>query len=380
MPYGLFPPYEPLESVNGRCRPMRRRCYVSVGAIVTTLAVVSFEASPVGQAPAPSAAQNVQKEKAAPRTSNGRPDLQGVWDFRTATPLARPAEVAGEEVAGEEVAGEEVAGKEVLTDAQAAALVQQIFDKRAKSAERVTVGVDNHIWFDQGDELNDNRQSLIIDPPDGRFPPLTREGQKRLDEQTAARKLPLNGPEDLGLGDRCLLSFNAGPPIIPTIYNNNMQIVQTTDHLVIMTEMNHTTRIIPLHDRPNLPFQDRQWQGDARSRWEGDTLVVETTNFRSEGTFSFQVKPRPDKNLRLIERFTRVDAKTLRYRYTVDDPSVWTTPWTAEMTMTLNDGLIYEFACHEGNYGIPVMLRGARLEEKAAATKGTSENDDQLSE
>ena len=335
--------------------------------MVTALAVVSFEALTVGQAPAPTAAQNAQKENAAPRTSDGRPDLQGVWDFRTATPLKRPEEDAAVESA-------------LTTDAQVAALKQRIQQKRQESADKVTVGVDNTIWFDQGDKLNDNRTSLIIDPPEGRFPPYTPAGQKRFDEQAAAGKrlgqTVAANPEDFSIADRCLLGFNSGPPMIPSIYNNNMQIVQTSDHVLVMNEMNHHARIIPLQDRPNLPSQVRHWQGDSRGRWEEDTLVVETTNFREASSGApagpSAIKPNPDENYHLIERFTRVDANTLHYRFTVDDPTIWTSPWTAEMTMTLGDGLIYEFACHEGNYSIASMLKAARLAEKAAATKGTS--------
>jgi hypothetical protein len=324
--------------------------------MATAFAVLAFEAFTVGQAP--TAAPSGQKEKGRlPRTSDGRPDLQGLWDFRTVTPMERPKDVAD---------------TSVLTDVQAAALEQQILIKNNETAAKVTVGVDNTLWFDQGNKLHDKRSSLIVDPLDGRFPALTSEGQKRLAEREAAGKRIPSGPEDLSLSDRCMVGFNAGPPFIPTIYNNNVQIVQTSEYLVVVNEMNHNTRIIPLQEGPRLRPDMQQWHGDSRGRWEGETLVIETTNFRSEGNGWLMVRPNPDENFHLIERLTRVDASTLRYRFTVDDPTVWTKPWTVEFTMTPSDGLMYEFACHEGNYGMSGILKGARAEEKAAASEATS--------
>jgi hypothetical protein len=286
-----------------------------------------------------------------PRARDGHPDLQGTWNFSSLTPLERPAQFAD---------------KPVLTDAEAAAFERETLDRTNADRRRDTADADvaqayNNAWYDRGTKVvGTKRSSLIIDPPDGRIPSLTASGQAFAAARAEARRGrgPADGPEDRALAERCLL-FNAGPPLLPGPYNNNLQIVQTRDYVVIANEMIHDVRIVPLDGRPHLPAGIRRWQGDPRGHWEGDTLVVETTNFSERTSFRGA-----DTQLRLVERFRRVDATTLDYQFTVDDPSVFSRPWTVSLPMTPSDGPIYEYACHEANYAMTGILRGARAQEK----------------
>jgi hypothetical protein len=285
------------------------------------------------------------------RAPVGHPDLQGTWNFSSLTPLERP---------------EQFAGKPVLTDAEAAEFERQTLertdaDRRRDTAEADVAQAYNNAWYDRGTKVvGTKRSSLIIDPADGRIPPLTASGQAVAAARAEARRGrgPADGPEDRSLPERCLL-FNAGPPLLPGPYNNNLQIVQTRDYVVIANEMIHDVRIVPLDGRPHLPAAIRRWQGDPRGRWDGDTLVVETTNFSDRTSFRGA-----DTKLRLVERFRRIDAKTLDYQFTVDDASVFSRPWTVSLPMTASDGRIYEYACHEANYAMTGILRGARAQEK----------------
>ena len=303
-------------------------------------------------------------QDSAPRTAWGEPDLQGVWDFRTITPMQRP---------------ERYGDKEFLTAEEAAALDQAAVDREVRlwtqAPERTEAGgnVDrrgagqapgsyNQFWIDSGTRSVDTRQtSLITYPPNGRYPSLTAEGRRRSDARRAyAREHPADTWEDFSSGVRCILGFNAGPPFTPSAYNNNMQLFQTPNHVVVMTEMVNTSRVIPLDGTPHLDPEVLQWSGDSRGYWEGETLVVETRNFDAKrkwrGTTS---------SARLVERFTRVDADTLEYKFTVTDPETWTSPWTASVPLRLNPEPMFEYACHEGNYSMPIMLGGARVEEAA---------------
>jgi hypothetical protein len=302
-----------------------------------------------------------------PRTPAGRPDLQGVWDFRSATPLERP---------------DELAGKEFLTPEEAAAFEQERrftldMDRRDGGVRDVDRAY-NDFWWDFGTSLTeDQRTSLIVDPPNGKIPPLTPEAERRAEMahgthpvRTRVGGIGADGPEDRGLAERCLLGFNAGPPFAPSAYNNNVQLFQTPDHVVILMEMVHDARIVSLDGRPPLPNHLRQWRGDSRGRWEGDTLVVETTNFTHKtGSFgpSGVRVPVSSETMHLTERFTRVDVDTLLYEFTVDDPATFTDPFTAVVPMTNRGEQMYEYACHEGNYGLANLLRGARAEEQTAA-------------
>jgi hypothetical protein len=230
-------------------------------------------------------------------------------------------------------------------------------------------GAYNKFWIESGLKVvKTGRTSLIVDPPDGRVPALTPQGKARADSLEQRAKAAA-GPEDMTTWDRCLLGFNAGPPMLGGGYNANVQIFQTRDYVVLLNEMVHDARIIPMDGRPFGTI--KQWRGESRARWEGDTLVVETKNFRKEGTGTLSLRglgQSVDENLRLVERFRRFDSSTLLYEYTIDDPTVWTKPWTVSMTMDKSDQQLYEYACHEGNYAMPNMLSGARTREKNALT------------
>jgi hypothetical protein len=330
--------------------------------LVSVCPYVSLLLAPVsmaGQAPS-SAAKPIAAKWTPPRTPDGQPDLQGIWTNATLTPLERPAQLAG---------------KQALTPDEAAAfekqrLLQENRDLRNTPGEVVAY---NELWYDRGTKVvRDRRTSLIIDPPDGRVPPLTPEAQKRVDAERAYASIhPADGPEDRPLSERCLLQPSAGPPMLPGPYNNNYQIVQAPGYVAILVEMIHDIRIIPTDARPRLPPGVRQWMGDPRGRWEGNTLVVETTNFTgktsdlSAGMNQLTFRG-SDDSLRLMERFTRVDPDTILYEFTVNDPAVFTKPWTAQIPMTRSPGPLLEYACHEGNYALSGVLAGARADEKKA--------------
>jgi hypothetical protein len=289
-----------------------------------------------------------------PRTGDGHPDLQGVWTTATLTPLERPAELAG---------------KEFFTEKEAAEYEKRLLDqgnrdRRGGSREADVAGAYNEFWFEKGSKIVETgRTSLIIDPPDGRIPALTPEAQKRQAARAEYRRLhPADGPEDLSLNNRCILWPTAGPPMLPGGYNNNYQIVQAPGYVVILVEMIHDARVIPLDGRPHLPSGVRQLMGDSRGHWEGDTLVVDTTNFTDKTAFRGS-----GPNLHVVERFTRTSPTTITYEFTVNDPSSFTKPWTGQIPMKKTPDAIFEYACHEGNYGMHGILAGARAEEKKAS-------------
>jgi len=287
------------------------------------------------------------------------PDFQGIWTNATITPLERPRELANKEFFTEkEVAEYE---KRVLEESNK--------DRRDGSAEADVGRAYNDSWWDRGTKVVPTRRtSIVVDPPDGRVPPLTAEAQKAAAARAAALRRPAAGPEDRGLPERCILWPTAGPPMLSSAYNNNYQILQTPGYVVIFIEMIHDVRIIPLDGRPHLANNIRQWLGDPRGHWEGNTLVVDSTNFTDKNPFRGS-----DRNLHLTERFTRINADTILYRFTVEDPTAFTRTWTGEAPLTRTPGPIYEYACHEGNYGMANILSGARAEEKAmeeAARKG----------
>ena len=268
-------------------------------------------------------------------------DFSGVWNYATMTPLERPREFAD---------------RETLTPDEAARYERQTIERQASTNN--TAGPD---WWDPGTRhLTNRRTSLIVDPPNGRLPALTPAAQARAAERAQARRprnLP-DGPEDLALNERCLSWAVAGPPMLPGVYNNNVQFVITKDAVVIANEMIHDARIVPTDGRPHGAI--RRWMGDSRGRWDGDTLVVDTTGFLP------QVSVRgSDENLHLVERFTRTDADTIEYQITIDDPTVWTSAWTARFPMHRSDDRIYEYACHEGNFrSVQGILLGARAQER----------------
>ncbi len=332
---------------------MIHRLIVPVSALAFVIAVAAL-------APAPVAGQEL------PRTPWGAPDLQGVWDFRTLTPMERPAELERDVYTAEEAAEFE---------ARRLAEIAALDDEEPADV----VGNYNQFWFDRGTTVVEtNRTSLVTDPPDGRIPALTAAAERRQAAEARAREgtgrhtpTPGGFVEDLGangLQVRCLMGFNAGPPMEPRAYNNNVQIFQTEDHVVLLTEMVHDARVVPLDGRAHLPASLRQWAGSSRAHWDGDTLVVETTNFLRETSFARGASTR---NLSLVERFTRVAPGTLLYEATVDDPTVWTRPWTYTVPMTLNPDPLYEYACHEGNYGLYNILAGALADQLEAEAAGS---------
>jgi hypothetical protein len=345
---------------------MRHRVLGSVGALAVAATVVSLAGvSIAGQTPSGTQAKTTAPAKpfTAARTPDGQPDLQGVWSFAVGIPLERPGKF-GEKQAVDEETGEAV-------ELQKAAIERNVGkDSREGAGTEADVArAYNAFWWDFGTKVTGNRTSLIVDPADGRIPALTEEGKKRAEVRTEARRRNAFGPEDRGVGERCILGFNSGPPMNSSAYNNNMQLVQGPGYVVILNEMVHNSRVIPLDGRAHLPQSVRQWVGDSRGHWEGNTLVVDTTNFLGETSLQGSTS-----NLHLIERFTRVSSDVLLYKYTVEDPTTWTKPWTVELPMSNAGGQMYEYACHEGNYGMFGIMTGARAMDKAseeAAKKGS---------
>ena len=310
------------------------------------LTVLAVAVAIAALAPVSAGAQSV------PRTPWGAPDLQGVWDFRSLTPMERP---------------DDLAETEVFTAEEAAEFSEESIRRRSRDNDTSGRVVPyNDFWFDEGTSVTTQRTSLVIDPPDGRIPPMTTSAKKRMADMAMARTgvgghepTPGGFVEDLGPGGlqvRCILGFNSGPPMAPSAYNNNMQLLQTEDMVVLYAEMNHNPRFVYLDGREPLDNDIRMWTGDSRGYWDGDTLVVETKNFMRETNFQ---RGATTSNLTLTERFTRVDDGTLRYDVTVDDPTVWIRSWTFSVPMQRNDQPLYEYACHEGNYGMYNILAGA---------------------
>ena len=300
-----------------------------------------------------------------PTTPWGDPDLQGVWDYWTFTPLERP---------------DEFAGKDELTDEEAALVGQQgraaaLASDRDGPPDGNPGGYGQEVWTERSRATALKQPSLLVDPPDGKIPPLTPAETSRVDAHRASRWRPVRtratgvgaeGPEDRGLSERCIVGFSTGPPMLPGGYNNNVQIFQAPGYIVLAMEMVHDVRVIRLDGSEHLPPDVRQWLGDSRGRWEGDTLVVETTNFTDKvGSFSTTFESwGTGENVRLTERFTRVGADTLQYEFTVDDPAVFSRTFTGRFPLNLSDLPLYEYACHEGNYGLYNILNGARAEEQ----------------
>jgi hypothetical protein len=286
-----------------------------------------------------------------PRTVDGHVDLQGIWTNSTLTPLERPLELGDKAFFTEQEAAEYVKRARERTNA----------DRRDSDAEAdLAIGY-NDAWWDRGTTIVPTRRtSIIVDPPDGRIPALTPDAQRRAAARAEARVLrPADGPEDRTLADRCIVRANTGPPMLPAGYNNNYQIIQNAEQVVILIEMIHDARIIPLMKRPSLSKEIKQYLGDSRGRWDGNTLVVETTNFTNRTNFRGS-----GENLRVIERFTRTAEDTLLYQFTVDDPQSFTQPWSGEIPMKKVGGPVFEYACHEGNYSMENILSAARVEEK----------------
>jgi hypothetical protein len=331
---------------------MRDRVIRALAVAVASM-VIAFAVPVGGQAP---------KKYSPPRTPWGDPDLQGVWNDATSTPLQRPGTVGG---------------KEVLTDEEAAefqaSLAHDLTRDRRDGGPEVDVNrAYNDHWMDARrlKITADRRTSLIVDPPDGRIPPLVplspERQQARAARAAAAARFQAGLPHnytDMSLPVRCVIRTDS-PPYLPTIYNNNFQIVQSPKYVTIAPEMIHSARIIPVDGRPHLNQALKQWLGDSRGRWDGTTLVVETTNFRNDDGVIFQ-NANP-ATFRITERFTRVAADSLNYEFTVEDPTTWTRAWTALIPWNKVDPAeqMYEYACHEDNFDIVHFLTGARKREK----------------
>ena len=340
---------------------------------IAAVAIAAFGVTTVaGQRPAAPPA-GIAKPWVMPRTGDGKPDLQGIWTNATLTPLERP----------------QGQPNLVLTDAQAAAMENATAERRERLSQASdpnrpappqggdgstgaagNVGGYNNFWLDPGERVavidGQKRSSLIIDPPDGRIPPLTAEARARNQERMKARAGTgqYDHPEYRPLAERCLLSFGPTTPLVPNyFYNNNLQIVQTPDHVMILMEMVHDARIVRIGGK-HVPPHIRPWMGDSIGHWEGDTLVVETTNFPRQQPFRGAAE-----NLKVTERFRRVDANTINYRFTVEDPTTFAKPFTGEIPFNATNELIYEYACHEGNYALANVLSGARNEEKRKGTQ-----------
>src|SRR5258708_5659182 len=362
---------------------MRERWSDLVGGIAVAFVVVSLTAAEVAsQAPAsPATAARPPRASGVARMADGHPDLQGTYDLATLTPLERPAGMPA-----------------VLSEAEAVKLEKQIAKQKEQAAAPIkgdrdappkggdgsagpagNVGGYNRFWIDSGSQYTmidgQKRTSILVDPPDGRVPPLTPEARQRnaarvvrttSDEVVRENDPGFEGggayddPERRPLGERCLLGFSStsGPPALPNYFYNNLhQIVQTRTSVMILTEMVHDARVVRVGGE-HLPKHIRKWMGDSVGHWEGDTLVVDTTNFTDKTRFRGS-----SENLHVIERFSRVDADTLLYRFTIEDPTTWTRPWTGEYTWPATQEHLYEYACHEGNYALGNILRGARLKE-----------------
>ena len=322
------------------------------------------------------AALSAQSPYSAPRTAWGHPDLQGNWNAATLTPLERPDNAQGKL----SLTKDEAAAIERTERARVEARARPSDPNRAAPTAGGAVGGYNNFWIDRGTSAfvvdGQHRTSIIVDPANGKIPPMKPEAQKRNAGRRGTVVLPTSdAPESAGvegpgafddpelrpLGERCLLGFGStsGPPTLPNyFYNNYKQIVQTPDHVAILVEMVHDVRIIRLN-QPHAPANIRKWMGDSVGHWEGNTLVVETTNFSSKTRFRGS-----SENLKVTERFTRVDPKTILYKFTVEDPATWAKPWTGEYPWVATNDQIFEYACHEGNHALGDILRGARLLEK----------------
>src|ERR1700736_5607805 len=292
---------------------------------------------------------------------DSHPSFEGIWNSASLTPFQRPAELGNKEYYTEQEAAvyEKNRAQEVNRD------------RRDGGQEADIARAYNELFFDRGTKLaRTRRTSMIIDPPNGRIPAMTPEARKKFQAiQERFDAHPADGPEDRPLPDRCLMFSQSGPPMIPGNYNDLYQIVQTPEYISILAEMGNQVRVIPLDGRQHLPQTVQAWMGDSRGHWEGDTLVVETVNFRfnDRSRFGVQYDGMTDKNLRITERFTRTSPDSILYRATIDDPTVYTKPWTMEVSLEKSEGPVYEYACHEGNYGLAGVLAGERAQEKRAA-------------
>jgi hypothetical protein len=348
---------------------LRSRLAYGVVAVVCALAIGATLAAQA-RAKASAASTRAPAAWTPQRTSDGHPDFQGVWANNTVTPLQRPKQWEGKSrLTDAEVAELQKFAAQITEndgDAQFGdGLILAVLDHIAKpkSYDPAGTGNYNQFWVVERD-WHDRRTSLIVDPPDGKIPPMTPEAQKRRAAEIEYRKAhAFEDPEVFPLGERCV---NFTVPRLQAGYNSYLQIVQAPGYVTIMNEMAHDARVIPLDGRPHLSPAIRAWNGDSRGRWEGDTLVIDTTNFSPKSDFMGS-----HENLHLVERITRASRDVLNYEFTVDDPTTWTAKWTAMIPLKLKNEQIFEYACHEGNDAMADMLRGHRFEEREAAKKSS---------
>ena len=324
-----------------------------------TTVVLMLAALSQGQIGTPTASAQARSKptaNAVPRLRDGKPDMQGYWTNQTFTPLERPAQFRDQQFFSAE-------------EAEAFALRALEDVKDVPRGEQVKSDADIHyddgIWLLEGYKKGAMlRTSIVTDPVDGRIPPLTADGQTRAQARAEARRLvgPFDNAQARGLSERCIYWAHEGPPILPTGYNSNVLIVQAPDTFVIQPEMMPSARVVPLDGRPKLAPAITGYRGDWRGRWEGDSIVIETTNYSEKTAWRGA-----SENLKVVERLTMTSATTIRYQFTVADPSTWTRPWSGEYEMTRIEGPLFEYACHEGNYQLPSILKGARRAEQESA-------------
>ena len=347
---------------------MSRRIHASL-AVLATVAVVAVASPSAVHAQGQKTAAKA-KVYSAPKTTWGQPDIQGLWNNATTTPLQRPNDATG---------------KDVLTDEEVAQRDQDVAEQRntdrrdenapalgqsgARGGRGTVADVErayNEFWWERGKTVANKRTHLLTDPTDGKLPPLSDEGKTRLDAKKAyaAGRGPSDSWDDRRLGERCIIY--RGIPPLPTGYNNNYHIVQTPEYVAILQEHINEIRVIPVDGHPHVGRSVRQWLGDSRGRWEGGTLVVETTNFSDTAMIFGYDGPLTD-SLKVVERFTRVSDDMIDYTFTVEDPKTWSRAWSGQLPWNKTPGPLFEYACHEGNYGMKHLLSGARAEEKAAA-------------
>ena len=337
--------------------PRIRPC---LSAAISGLALFAVGLAPASAQLAKPETKSVKKWT-PPRTPDGHPDMQGYWTNGTFTPLERPAALAG---------------KEFFTEAEAAAFDAERI-KRENAQSKEDIHYDNALWQTENwPRVSNRRTSIVYDPPDGNLPPLSGPGKIHAAAlaEAAKRRVAAESAQSRTLGERCISWGNEGPPMLGSTYNANLQILQTDSAVVIRHEIIHGVRVIPTDGTPHLPADVHQLGGDSRGHWEGDTLVVDSTNFTDETNFRGPpATARQDifssASLHVVERFTFADPDTILYRFTVEDPNTWVRPWSGEMLIRRTPGPIYEYACHEGNYGLVDILSAARVAEKEAAEK-----------
>jgi hypothetical protein len=344
---------------------MKHRCLCFVAGLTALLSLAQGQVAPR----AALAAKTANQTWTPPRTADGHPDLQGFWANNNATPLERPQQLAGREsLTDEEVTALKKKAGELFNGNGDAAFGDTIYQTVLANVEGTKAGFKStdgetgdysSVWIVKRDW--DNRTSLITDPPDGRLPAMTPEGQARKDGNAAAMKRPAAGPQDRPLQERCI---TYGSPQMIAGYQSFYQIVQNPTSVVFLTEMIHDARVIPIDGGAHLASAVPQWHGDSRGHWEGDTLVVDTTNYKPRSFMNLS-----SENLHVTERFSRTGPESLKYEITINDPGTWTKPWSLMIPLKHSPTPVYEYACHEGNIGMQGILAGARVEERTAASQ-----------